>query len=315
MTVTITAQPQPLNVGQQQHSAFPALAQLPDGTVHLAWRRGSDHFSHRDGVIERAVSIDGGHTFGPVALLRADEEDRDPSLSVVNGVLYMTWFTASAAAPARGAFAMREWGATYRMEGLPYAAVTAPVVRLPSGQVGGVFYGRQVGENIDTVWMAWANDGGPWTSNRVANAIGASVNYNEPYLVVDGAAIHVFFRDGANGIAMRSSTNSGATGSWGDPRRILNDATGRPTTIRTIAGTLVMVYRQASTGAARIAYSTDHGTTWLDGGVLLASVGGIGMTYAAMFELAGSPGVIRGVVGREGTTGVTSQLYGFELAA
>jgi hypothetical protein len=185
-------------------------------------------------------------------------------------------------------------------------------VRLPNGQIGGVFYGRQPGESVDTVFMAWSNDGGPWTSNRIANAIGAGTPYSEPWAVVDGAWTHVFFRDGANGIAMRSSSNSGATGSWNEPHRILNDATGRPATVRTVAGTLVMVYRQASTGAAQIAFSVDHGATWQDGGLLLSSAGGIGMTYAAMFELAGEPGVIRGVVGRENANG-TSQLYGFSL--
>jgi hypothetical protein len=317
MTVLISSAPQPLNVGQQRHSAFPGIAQLPDGAVHLVWREGSDHVQSRDGVIRRAVSTDGGRTFGPVTLLRADEEDRDPSLAVIdagNGpALYMTWFLASATAPARGAYVMREFGATYRMDpNLPYAATTAPVVRLPNGQIGGVFYGRQPGENINTVFMAWSNDGGPWTSNRIANAIGAGIPYSEPWAVVDGVWTHVFFRDGADGIAMRSSSNSGATGSWNEPHRILNDATGRPVTIRTAAGTLVMVYRQASTGAARIAFSADHGVTWQDGGLLLSSVGGIGMTYAAMFEPLGEPGVIRGVVGRENANG-TSQLYGFSL--
>jgi hypothetical protein len=312
MTITLSGAPQALNVGQQQHSAFPSMAKLSDGSVRLVWRQGTDHYANRDGVIMGAISYDGAHSFTNAHVLQAGGDRRDPSVAVIYGAEWLTWFTGTNAAPAQGAWMMREWGGPFRFDGgLPYAATAAPLVQLPNGQLGGAFYGRKLGESIDTAFMAWSSDGSTWSTNRIANTIGAGIANNEPFLVVDGTNTLFFYRYGGNGIALRTSWNSGATGSWDNPRQILSDATGRPSTFRTGAGSLVMVYRQASTGAARLAYSVDHGATWTDGGVILPSVGGLGMTYATFVEP--EPGKIRGVVGREGPNGATSQLYGFDL--
>jgi len=312
MTITLGGTPQALNVGQQQHSGFPGMAKLPDGSVRLVWRQGTDHYVNRDGVIMGAISYDSGRSFTNTHVLQVGGDRRDPSVSVIYGAEWLTWFTGTNTAPAQGAWAMREWGGPARFDGgLPYAATAAPLVQLPNGQLGGAFYGRKAGENIDTAFMAWSSDGVSWSTNRIANSIGAGVAHNEPWLVVDGSLTHFFYRFGGTGIAMRTSSNSGLGPSWDAPRQILWDATGRPSTFRTNAGTLVMVYREASTGAARMAYSTDHAATWKDGGVILPSVGGIGMTYATFVEP--EPGKIRGVVGREGPDGMTSQLYGFDL--
>lgn len=311
--VTITQTPTPINVGQDQHSAFPGMALRPDGTLWLTWRRGSNHASARDGQIWGAISYDGGVNFQHAKLLRADGDDRDPSVSVIDGVEFMTWFTGSATNAAQGATGMREWGQARRIDpGLPWAAISAPMVKLPNGLIGAVFYAKKPGESIPTAFAAWSWDGGwSWDSNRIANSIGAGVAHTEPYAVVDDTWVHVFYRDGDSAIAMRSSSQSMVSG-WNEPRRILTDATGRPTVARTSSGALVMVYRQASTGAARIAYSTDRGATWWDGGVLLASKGGLGMTYATM---TASGGDVVGVMGmEEGAGGVASKLYRFRLA-
>lgn len=317
--VTITQAPTPLNVGQSRHSAFPSLAKLPNGDLRLAWREGTDHYATRDGKIMRATSRDGGATFQDALALRAGGDYRDPSVSIINGAEYLTWFTGTNVAPAQGAWAMREWGSAVRFDGgLPYAATSAPLVKLPNGQIGGAFYGRKVGESIDTAFMAWSVDGGgSWSTNRIANSIGAGVAHNEPFVVVDGTLTHFLYRYGGSGIAARTSTNSGlplpngAGSGWDDARQVLTDATGRPATVLAADGTLVMVYREASTGAARIAYSTDHAQTFQVGPVLLASKGGLGMTYAAMYASAGG---IYGVVGMEDSGGAASKLYGFRLA-
>lgn len=316
--VTIMQAPAPLNVGQSRHSAFPGLAKLPNGDLRLVWREGTDHANTRDGMIMRATSRDGGATYQDVLALRTGADYRDPSVSVVNGAEYLTWFTGTNAAPAQGAWAMREWGSAVRFDGgLSYAATTAPLVRLPNGQIGGAFYGRKPGEGVDTAFMAWSADGGGmWTNNRIANSIGAGVAHNEPFVVVDGALTHFFYRYGGSGLAVRTSTNSGlplASGGtgWDSARQVLTNATGRPSTVLAADGTLIMVYREASTGAARIAYSTDHAQTFQVGPVLLASKGGLGMTYAAMY----ADGVgIYGVVGMEDSGGAASKLYGFRLA-
>ena len=309
--VMITQAPTPLNVGQAQHSGFPGLVKLPDGRFVIVWRQGTDHYATRDGKIMRAVSSDGGLTYADVLTLRAGADYRDSSISLIDGAQYLTWFTGTNVAPAQGAWAMREWGGQVRMDGgLPYAATATPLVRLPNGQIGGAFYGRKVGESVDTAFMAWSADGGgTWTTNRIANSIGAGIANNEPWLVVDGSLTHFLYRFGNNGIAARSSNNSGLSG-WDTPRQVLTDATGRPSTVLAADGTLVMVYREASTGSARIAYSTDHAQTFTVGPVLKASLGGIGMTYAAMYA---SGTDIYGVLGMEDSGGAASKLYRFRL--
>lgn len=323
--VTITQAPLPLNVGQDQHSAFPGLAVRPDGRLHLVWRQGKDHYVSRDGKIMSAVSWDGGATYEDVRVLRSGGDYRDPSIAYLDdndtsdSVGYLTWFTGSTSSNALGAAAMREWGPTVAVDALAYAAICAPLVKLPDGRLGAAFYGRKPTEPIDTAWMAWSdNNGATWSTNRIINMISSGAHANEPWLVVDGSMIHFLYRWGMNdGIGIRSSPASGASG-WDTPRKILTNATGRPTVQRALDGTLVVVYREKGTGAARIASSVDQAKTWVDGGVLLASKGGVGMTYAAMVNVDGEAGAeIVGVVGAEepGPNGpAVSKLYGYRLS-
>ncbi|HWM04535.1 MAG TPA: sialidase family protein [Actinophytocola sp.] len=313
MEITIPAQP--IGVGTN-HSAFPGMVRRPEGVIELVWRQGTDHFQSRDGRIMRAVSRNNGTSYAEVTHLRvaaSGTELRDPSISYARGAHHMTMFTASASAPARAGYAIREWGDAVRVDpGLPYAAMCSPVVELPDGRLGAPFYGRQAGESIDTAWMGWSVDHGKtWTTNRIANSIGAGVAHNEPWLVVDGTQTHFFYRWGqTDGIGLRTTPDSGAT--WGGPRKILNQASGRPTTLRTGGGVLVMVYRKLPTRAAAIAYSTDHTATWQDGGVLMEPPASSpnGMTYAAMAETA--PGVVHVVFGMEHSA-TSSVLYGAGL--
>jgi hypothetical protein len=113
-------------------------------------------------------------------------------------------------------------------------------------------------------------------------------------------------RWGDSGIGIRSSPDSGWT--WQPARKILDNATGRPTVIST-AGTLVVVYREKTSGNAVMAYSVDNGTTWQPAGTVLAAPTGGQMTYAAMVP-AIDPKSIRLVVGMEQAGGKTSQLWG-----
>jgi hypothetical protein len=319
-SVTITQPPVNLTVGQAEHSAFPGLARLDDGRLRLVWRQGKDHYASRDGDIMSALSIDDGVSYGNVRTVRTGGDYRDPSVSLVDGTEHLTWFTGSSVSPALGAFTQQDgWAPTARINGLPYAAICAPLVKLPDGRLGAAFYGRKDGESIDTAWMGWSVDNGlHWSTNRIANSIGAGVAHNEPWLVVDGELTHFFYRWGNNdGIGLNTSTDSGASGSWGGSHKILSNATGRPSVTRAEDGTLVMVYRERTTGAARIAYSEDHAVTWLDGGVLMAKKGGLGMTYAAMVPDADGTGLV-GVLGMEESNGggaIVSKLYGFRLAA
>ena len=116
----------------------------------------------------------------------------------------------------------------------------------------------------------------------------------------------MLFRWGDGSLGIRSSPDSGV--SWPEqPRKILDNATGRPTVIST-AGYLVMVYREASTGSAVMAYSVDNGGTWQVASTVLAAQAGGQMTYAAMVPTKDNPRVIRLVVGME--LGTKSQLWG-----
>lgn len=302
MEITFTT-PVPLAVGTS-HSAFPGLARIDDTTLMLVWRQGTDHSSTRDGQIRRAYSHDNGLTYGESTHLQISPPDkRDPSFSKARGAYHLTWFTGTTTNPGAGAFDQREWGPSVRIDpGLPVAAITSPVVELPDGRLGTVFYGRQVGDPVDTSFMAWTQDHGlHWTTNRILNGIGWSHAYNEPYLVRDGSDIHVFFRSGSTAIGMRTSTDSGKPNSWGAVHDILTNATGRPSTFLTDEGVLVMVYRKLPTRAVAVAISADHGVTWQDGPVLMEPPAGSpnGMTYAAMVQL--SPGVVHAVFGMEKT--------------
>ena len=306
--LALTAPLTPLGVGAG-HAAFPGLAFAGLG-LSLVWRQGTDHAVHRDGSIMRATSFDLGRTYGGVTTLLSGQDFRDPSLSVVGDREYLTWFTGTNANPAQGAFVRRDGASPVRIDALPYAAITAPVVHLPDGRLGAAFYGRRPGETIDTAWMAWSTDnGGTWTTNRIFNGISAGLAHNEPWLTVDAAGTtHMFARWGGwDSLGQRSSPDSGRT--WGPVRRIQSPATGRPTTIATASGLLVMVYRAIPWLHARVVYSKDNGTTWQFGPIALGAPAGSphGMTYAAMTEVL--PGRIHLVVGMERADG-SSALHG-----
>jgi hypothetical protein len=300
---------QKLTVGQDQHSAFPGMARMWDGTLRLVWRQGSDHYRTRDGRIVTAQSRDDGVTWENVQTVRANPDYRDAFVSVIDGIEFWSWFGASASNPAMGAAVMRYMNAeSRRVDALPYGAVSAPVVKLPDGRLGLPFYGRKTGETLDTAWMGWSSDNGwTWSTNRIVNFIGSGLSTAEPYLVVNGYSLHMLYRWGDSAIGIRSSNDSGQT--WDQPRLIRNDATGRPTTIAVSGGRLVMVYRDLPAKNARMAYSLDNGWTWHDAGIILAAPTGSpnGMTYATMVEV--EPGTVRVVVGMEQADG-SSDLWG-----
>lgn len=300
---------QRLNIGGWGHSAFPSMARLYDGSLRLVFREGSDHYQSRDGRIIIAESHDDGATFVNPQTVRVNPDYRDPSIANIDGIEYLTWFGANASTPAMGAGVMRAWNAeSRRIDGLAQAAISAPVVKLPDGRIAAAFYGKKPEETLWTAWMGWSSDNGwSWTTNRIINEQGAGLSTAEPYLVVNGSWIHMLVRWGDSGIGIRSSPDSGV--SWQPSRKILDNATGRPTVVAT-AGYLVMVYREASTGSAAMAFSVDNGTSWqLAGTVLPAPAGGM-MTYAAMVPARDNPRAIRMVVGMEQAGGKTSQLWG-----
>jgi hypothetical protein len=302
----------PLTVGTWGHSAFPGMTRLDNGDLQMVFREGATHTS-LDGRIILAESHNDGLTWGNPQVIREGGDWRDPVLSNPDGALRLTWFRASASNPALGAELVKIWGWDRRIDdgSLAKAAISAPIVQLPDGRLATAFYGQKPGESRYTAWWAWSADGGwTWTSNRIANLLGANLDASEPYLVVNGNLLHIVFRWGtADGIGMRTSMDMGKT--WDTQRKILNQASGRPTTIATSTGMLLMVYRQLPSQSAAMAYSVDNGATWVSGGVVLAAPTGSpnGMTYATMVTSQDDPQKIRIVCGMEQADG-SSDLWG-----
>ena len=171
----------------------------PNGETHLVWRQGSDHYAARDGEIWRAISTDNARTYDQAMRLRIGGDYRDPCIGPAGDATHLTWFAGTSSNPAAGVFAMREWGPTIRVDtALARAAVTAPVVELPNGELGIVFYGRKSTETRDTCWMAWSsNDGRTWTGqNRITTSSPPAVTPTEPWPVVDGDLCTCFYRGG-----------------------------------------------------------------------------------------------------------------------
>lgn len=298
------------------HAAFPDLEPMTGGGLELVYREGSDHYHARDGaLLSTTLDAAGTNPMPPVTLLAAAGVDyRDPSLTVVNGDRYLTWFTGSAANPAEGAYVTVNGGPPIRVDpGYPYAAICAPVVKLPDGRLGTAFYGRKPGETKDTAFMAWSADSGAtWTSNRVL-APGGGTATPEPWIVVSGSKVLFFARWGPDRLAVRVSADSGTT--WGNPYLLSTTTamTGRPTAYVTSSGVIIAVYRTLPAKDARVTYSLDDGATWKIGPTVMAAPAGspLGMTYAAMHEIL--PGVVRTVVGMEQPDG-SSALYSTTLA-
>jgi hypothetical protein len=307
--VALTAPLRPLTLSPVgTHAAFPGLVMYPGRTLTLQWRQGSDHADHRDGTIDSATSLDAGLSYhDPETTLAGGTDYRDASPAAIGDELWTTYFTGSASNGAQGAYLIRGDRPAVRIDPqLPYAAISAPIVQLPGGTLGAVFYGHAAGEARDSAWFARSVDGGAtWQSRRIADGPADGRDYQEPWLVVRDGVLHVLHRYGSwDSIGITSSTDSGAT--WSTPRKILSQATGRPTTLVLASGTMLTIYRHTGTRAAMMATSRDGGTTWRSGGILLSPPGPLGMTYAAAVEVL--PGVAHVVVAGENTDG-SSTLY------
>lgn len=288
--VVMTAQPAPI-ASPYRHSAFPGAALRPDGTLVMVWRGGTDHVTSRDGVIVRAESHDLGRTWTAPQAILSGRDYRDPYLSYVDGHELLTFFIGTTGNPAAGAYVSVDQAPPVRVDNdLPYAAISGPVVKLPDGRWGTAYYGRRPGETVDTAWIAWSHDlGQTWTSNRIINATGAGIPTAEPWLVVDGVTVRMLSRWGSGQIAIRSATGPvDVASSWGPVTIAVSGCNGRPATVVTSAGTVVMVCRDTrggTWGGAQVAYSLDHTASWRWGPTLMSSQGGIGMTYGAPVDV------------------------------
>lgn len=259
-----------------QHAAFPGTCQLPDGTLLLSWRVGSNHVNARDGGLMIARSSDLGRTWTTPATLIANPGSgvdlRDPSLSVsVDGKrVYLTYFKATSAAPANGAF-MRtstdgglNWGSEKRIDqGIP-VVICAPLVELTDGTLVAPLYGKSTtGEAFESVWTARSTDQGvTWAAaTRLIDGVAAGRDYQEPWGVFRFGVMVMFFRWGnADGIGRIAATNAAAT-TWETPTRRFTGS-GRPSWVWLTSGAMVLTYRASTGGSYMLRHSIDGGVSW-----------------------------------------------------
>lgn len=243
-----------------QHTAFPSVVALRDGSLAMLVRRGSNHSAARDGGIWYTSSTDGGRSWAAPSQLWAASggvEYRDPciSLSADGSKLYVTYFKASAAAPAAGCYFRTiisgVASAEVRIDGAkPYAACSAPVVELASGRLLVPFYGKDAGGDVyDSVYLAYSDNGGTsWSqTGKIYNGIGVSLDLQEPWISRKPGANDLFmtFRYG-NSANIAYGTTTLTTGFSWSALTLAFAGTGRPSTVWLSTGEIIATYRDTN---------------------------------------------------------------------
>jgi hypothetical protein len=310
----------PLVLVSGQHQAFPGVTRDPDGTLWAVWRSGSDHYAARDGVIKASTSADQGRTWTPATTIvgpASGVDYRDPSITASRdgGRLWLTYFKGTSTLNAAGVFVRSSsdggasWGAETRVDGLAYAAVTAPVVELPDGTLKLPYYGKaNTGLARDSVWIATSSDGGAsWTNAILFNGVSDGHDYQEPVIAADPAsdsALVLMCRWG-NAYAIAASWSYDNGHSW-DGIATVFGGSGRPTPLF-LDDALVVLYREIPTRASTARVSRDGGQTWA-GAVRLAWPGGAGALSTYTAALPAGPGQALLLQSDEVVAGATSAL-------
>ena len=298
------------------HWAFPSVTRLADGSLRVVYREGANHYSRRDGFIRSTTSTDLGRTWSkPVTVIPTAPgiDYRDPSISTSRdgGTLYLTYFKGLSSLSAAGSFfrSSTDGGATWSGEvridpNLASSAITAPVVQLADGSLAAVHYSRAAGESRDSVWWSRSTDrGATWTTTRLINGQSAGRDYQEPYLVSQGANLFLTFRWGnRDSIGSMTSSNSGYT--WSTPAPDF-PGTGRPSSVWLADGTLV-VYVRDPAGDFDIRVSADRGATWGPARLIQTPPRGGMSTYASFVEV--TPGSVFTVMTAEDASAIRSGL-------
>ena len=298
------------------HSAFPSAARLANGSLLVVYREGPNHYTARDGFILSRTSADLGKTWSAQATvipaaLGIDYRDPSISTSTDGSTLYLTYFKGTASLSAAGSFfrSSTDGGATWTREvridpHLASSAITAPAVQLADGSLVTVHYSKRAGESRDSVWMSRSRDhGATWTTTLLINGESAGRDYQEPYLVRQGADLFLTFRWGHNdSIGSVFSSDSGAT--WSTPTAAF-PGTGRPSSVWLSDGTIV-VYVRDSAGEFDIRVTGDRGATWGPARLVQSPPRGGMSTYASFVEV--SPGQLFTVMSAQDSTEARSVL-------
>lgn len=279
------------------YAAFPSVCRFGSGRLRLVWRQGADHLDARDGQVYTSTSDDDGRTWSAAIVALADAADlRDPCVATAGGTTWLTYFKATSDLDADGCFLRVStddgvtWGSETRIDGQPYAAISAPLVQVGSSLLA-TYYGRNADDAFDSCWFASSVDGGAtWTSQVVADGQASRRDFQEPWLIADDAEVWMFIRNGSEAaIDACVSTDGGAT--WTAPIRLFGDTSGRPAAVWLSTGTMAVVARRVS-DKQPVVRSRDAGTAttdWLPPRptMLQPSSGPIGMLYAHPLEIPG----------------------------
>lgn len=285
------------------YAAFPSVCRFPSGQLRLVWRQGSDHVDARDGEIHTATSLDDGLTWSPAGVALKDTVDlRDPCISSAGGTTWLTYFKGTSTLPAAGCFLRTStddgvtWSDETRIDSQPYAAMSAPVIRVGSTLLA-AYYARNPGDTRDSCWLATSEDDGTtWTRRMVAR--GDRRDYQEPWLVARGSEVWMFLRFGHySAIGACVSADRGTT--WSKPRRLFANTTARPAAVWLSTGTMAVIARRVSDGQPVIRTS-EQGLRRPLVVMPQPKSGPIGMLYAHPLEIPG--GVICAVGIESGST-------------
>lgn len=256
------------------HSSAPSIYYSKTyNKLFMLYRQGTDHFVSRDGIFKLTSSSDLGKTWSAAVTVQDltptwDSQGQGISESNDGTKLWMSYFKASAANGAAGVFFKTStdggtsWSAETRIDtSLPYAATTDVIRQLANGDMVMAYYGRSGAETFDSIWIAKSTNGGTsWTSTRLANGQTASLHFDEPVIAINGTTAVITGRyGGIQSIGTTVSTNS--TSSWGTFTERF-PGTGKPHLFWLNSTTLVCIYRELSTGHAKMRSSVNNGAAW-----------------------------------------------------
>lgn len=306
-----------------RYSAFPCITELADGRLFMVWFEGTDHVTSRDGIVRGSYSSDNGLTWSTATtvLSMASTDLRDPTVSTNadKSVVYLTYFKGTNAVPANGFFIRSgdangtNFGAETRIEAQPYAAGCSPVVLMANGNLLATWYGKAVGTDAyDSVWIATSSNGGTvWSApTKIVDGVAAGMDMQEPWATVSGNNVIITHRRGnAANIGRIASSNNGVT--WGTSVTLFA-GTGRPATIVTSSGMMIVSYRDPSVQFAAqhglIRYSQDLGITWSGARMLEPAASGF-WVYTAMYETIRNQILAVSAVEESGTSAKLSTRY------
>jgi hypothetical protein len=319
----------PFGVWPRAHNAFPSLVRRAStGTVMAVIRGASNHVTSRDGSAYLFESPDLGRTWTTPTLIAAGTAThtdlRDPCISEGrDGRLWLVYFLASASLAAAGVYVKYSpdggvnWSPQVRVDSLPYAAVSGPVVQLASGRLIVPFYGRFGAETIDSVWIGYSDDNGvTWAQTRILNGQTLGTPLQEPWISrkPGGDDLLMTYRYGtaANIGASYTANATGITG-WSAAAAMFS-GTGRPSSTWLTTGEAIVQYRNLGNvrHLARACDSPESASGWGRPYVARncqgAGQGSVGLwTYGQAIEVG--RGAMLGLWSEENNAGTVSKVY------